>query len=91
MTAFRLWKSNSGEIARKRLKLVLVSDKLHCPSGLIETMCDDLVQVLSRYMELDISGMDIRLTRTESAATHEQVPALYASIPIRDTANKGIT
>lgn len=86
---FYFHKSNSGEIARSRLKLLLVSDKVHCSPGFLELIRDDLVGVLSRYMEVDSGQVDIRLTRVESAATKEMLPALCASIPIRKIADKG--
>ena len=83
-------KSNSGEIARGRLKLLLVSDKIPCSPGFLELIKDDMITVLSRYMEIDSGQVDIHLTRIESASTCELIPALYTSIPIRHICNKGI-
>ena len=37
---FRMPKSNSGEIARSRLKLLLVSDKAHVNPGLVSLIRD---------------------------------------------------
>lgn len=85
-----LRKSNSGEIARGRLKLLLVSDKIPCSPGFLELIKDDMITVLSRYMEVDSGQVDIRLTRIESASTCEMIPALYTSIPIRQICNKGL-
>ena len=71
-------KSNSGAIARSRLKLLLVADK-----ALLSRIRDDLVVVLSRYAEVDSGQMDLRLTRMEAAGTREGLPVLSATFPIR--------
>lgn len=84
---FCFHKSNSGEIARSRLKLVLVSDQSGCSPGLIEGIREELMRVLSRYMEFDSQKVDICLTQMECAGTGELVPALSARIPIRQFAN----
>lgn len=85
---FWFHKSNSGEIARGRLKLLLVSDQACVSPGLIDLIKDDMIGVLSRYAEVDPGGFDIRLTRMESAGTREPVPALSATFPIRQFTNK---
>lgn len=46
-------KNNSGEIARTRLKLLLVSDQSGVNPGIIGMIRDDLVRVLSRYAQID--------------------------------------
>ena len=71
-------KSNSGAIARSRLKLLLVADKAYLSPGLLSRIRDDLVVVLSRYAEVDL-----RLTRMEAAGTREGLPVLSATFPIR--------
>ena len=76
-------KSNSGEIARRRLKLLLLSDKTCINPGLLDSMKDDMIGVLSRYAQIDTTALDIQLTRMESAGTREQVPVLSATFPIR--------
>ena len=69
-------KSNSGAIARSRLKLLLVADKAYLSPGLLSRIRDDLVVVLSRYAEVDSGQMDLRLTRMEAAGTREGLPAV---------------
>ena len=76
-------KSNSGAIARSRLKLLLIADKAYVSPGLLNRIRDDLVVVLSRYAEVDSGQMDLRLTRMEAAGTREGLPFLSATFPIR--------
>lgn len=87
---FCFHKSNSGAIARSRLKLLLVADKGGLSPGFLERIRDDMVHVLSRYMEIDPGQVDIRMTRMETAGTSETLPALFASIPLRQISDKGI-
>ena len=43
--------------------------------------------MISKYMEIDASGLDIQITQTESEGGNGSVPALYANIPIKDMKN----
>lgn len=84
-------KRQSGNIARNRLKLLLVSDKINCTPEMLDRMKDDMVSVISKYMEIDEDRIDIRIVKTgDSVVNHRLEPALYANIPIRDLTNKGI-
>lgn len=82
-------KKNSGEIARNRLKLLLVSDRAGCSPELLEMIKNDLIHSLSRYMEVDQNELTVCIIRTPSEEYKGKVPALYASIPIQDLQNKG--
>lgn len=77
-------KKNSGDIAKDRLKLLLVSDRANCSPEIMEKIKNDIIQVISKYMEIDAEGLDIQITQTESEGNNGIVPALYANIPIKD-------
>lgn len=77
-------KKNSGDVARDRLKLLLVSDRANCSPELMEQIKNEIIQVLSKYMEIDTEGLDVQVTQTESDVENGSVPALIANIPIRD-------
>lgn len=77
-------KKNSGDIARDRLKLLLVSDRANCSPEIMEKIKNDIILVISKYMEIDAEGLDIQITQTESDGNNGSVPALYANIPIKD-------
>ena len=77
-------KKNSGDIAKDRLKLLLVSDRANCSPEVMEKIKNDIIQVISKYMEIDPEGLDIQITQTESDTNNGSVPALYANIPIKD-------
>lgn len=77
-------KKNSGDVAKDRLKFVLVSDRANCSPEIMEKIKNDIINVISKYMEIDPEGLDIQLTQTESEGDNGKVPALYANIPIRE-------
>ncbi len=75
-------RSNSGEIACSRLKLLLVSDKSGISPGIIGLIRDDLVSVLSRYAQVDAASLELRLTRQDGEGG--QPFLLTAAFPVRE-------
>ena len=81
-------KKSSGDYAKDRLKLLLVSDRANCSPDIMEQIKNDIIQVISKYIEIDSAGLDIQITQTESEGGNGTVPAIYANIPIKDMKNK---
>lgn len=77
-------KKSSGTVAKDRLKLVLVSDRTNCSPDIMEQLKNDLINVISKYVEIDTDELDIKITQTEMEGTTEPVPAIFANIPIRN-------
>ena len=44
----------------------------------MELIKNDIIKVISKYMEIDAEGLDIQITQTESDTGNGTVPALYA-------------
>jgi len=72
---------SSKNVAKERLKLVLVHDRSNCSPEFLESVKGDLLKAISRYMDIDERGLDIKITRTDDTADGR--PALVANIPIR--------
>ena len=77
-------KKSSGDVAKDRLKLLLISDRANCSPEVMELIKNDIIKVISKYMEIDCNGLDIQITQTESDGENGRVPALCANIPIKD-------
>lgn len=75
--------SSSKEVAKDRLKLVLVHDRVNCSSQVLEMLKTDIIKVISNYMEIDEEELDIQITQTQSDVNNGTVPVLYANIPIK--------
>lgn len=78
----------SGSVAKDRLKLVLVSDRAGCSPEIMEQMKNDIIAVISKYIEIDMTGLDIQIKQTQSDADNGSVPAIFANIPIKDMRTK---
>jgi len=77
-------KQNSRNIARDRLKLVLIHDRANCSTEFLEMLKNDILKVLSNYMDVEESELDIQISQTMSERNNEAVPVLYANIPIKN-------
>ncbi|MBV9264523.1 MAG: cell division topological specificity factor MinE [Candidatus Eremiobacteraeota bacterium] len=66
----------SSATAKERLRLVLMTDHLELSPEMIETMKRDLVDVISRHVEVDRARIDVTFERQESTL------AMLANIPI---------
>ena len=78
-------KENSKEDAKNRLKLVLIQDRAMLPSGVLENMKDDILKVLSKYVEIEKSKLNIEI------CPYDEDPrkiALVANIPILKASNR---
>ena len=69
---------SSREVAKQRLQLVLIHDRANVSPGLLETLKDEIVAVISQHLEIDRANVQVTLTqsRTESK--------LVADIPLLD-------
>jgi len=67
----------SARQAKERLQLVLIHDRVDLSAGKMEALKDDLIQVISRYIEIDPDAVTIDMTQDG----REQ--RLIADIPLR--------
>ena len=77
-------KPSSNVVAKDRLKLVLMSDRAGCSPEVMEKIKNDIIEVISKYIEIDQDGLDIKITQNPDAETGNDGPALFANIPIKD-------
>lgn len=75
-------KNKSKDVAKERLKLVLMQDKGRMSNDLLTRMKDDILMALEKYVEIGSSNIDVELTKMENEYG-ELVNALVANIPIR--------
>lgn len=69
--------SGSKNIAKERLRLVLVHDRTSISPQLLETLKTELIQVISKHMEIDETSLEINLDSSENTV------ALVANIPVK--------
>jgi len=79
----------SKDVAKERLKLVLIHDRANVSPQFLEMVKSEIIKVISNYMEIDESALEIQMTRTKSEEGDRFVPALVANIPIKNMKNCG--
>lgn len=75
-------KESSKDVAKDRLKLVLVHDRANCSPEFLERVKEDLLRAIKEYMDIDEELLDIKITKTIDDKTGR--PALVANIPIKN-------
>ena len=80
--------SKSKEAAKERLHLVLMQDRANVSADFLELMKQEIIDVIKKYIEVDDSAIDVRLTNKENADGTNGAPALYANIPIINIKNE---
>lgn len=71
----------SSAVAKQRLKVVLVSDQMRMSPGLMAAIRDDIVDVLSRRLDVDRDGIEVTISPGRN-----NTDELTARIPIRRAA-----
>lgn len=78
--------ASSKSIAKERLRLVLVHDRAAISPHMLNSLKEDLIKVISNYMDIDESGLEVNLNQDEREV------ALIANIPVlrmkRDYTNR---
>jgi len=67
---------SSKNVAKERLRLVLVHDRADMSPQLIEDLKEDLIKVISNYMEIDENALEVNLDSSNNTV------ALVANIPV---------
>jgi cell division topological specificity factor len=78
---FSIRSGNSGEIARRRLQSVLITDETGVSLGLIDMIREDIAAVLSRYADFDPGSIEVRMLNTDHSG--DRRPSLAAVIPVK--------
>ena len=68
----------SAKKAKERLQLVLIHDRAGLSPAKLDTLKDELIQVISRHIAIDVEGVDIVLTNERPQQR------LVADIPLID-------
>ncbi|BEU88582.1 cell division topological specificity factor MinE [Selenomonas sp. TAMA-11512] len=67
---------SSSQIASDRLRVVLMHDRANMSPEVMENLKNDIIEVISKYMEFDQQEMEIGLENDQDSV------ALVANIPV---------
>ncbi|MCL5058691.1 MAG: cell division topological specificity factor MinE [Actinobacteria bacterium] len=68
----------SKNVAKERLRLVLVHDRSSVSPQILQDLKADLIKVISSYMEIDEEALEVNFENSENQV------ALIANIPIKN-------
>ena len=69
--------ADSKDVAKDRLRLVLVHDRSMLPPETLDALRNDLIEVVSRYFEVDNATLSMDVQRTRESW------ALMVNLPLR--------
>ena len=78
-------KNKSSAVAKDRLQLVLIHDRMNCSTELLEMMRADILAVISKYVDIDTEELNIEISNVEieEGGKGKRAPVLSANIPIK--------
>lgn len=79
-------KPTPKDVAKDRLKLILIHDRGNLSNETLDLIKSEILEVLSRYIEIDVSDVDIAVTTSESMEGNS--PSLVANIPIKNVRSR---
>lgn len=74
-------KPSSKDVAKDRLKLILIHDRGDLSPQLLDMIKSEILEVINKYVEIDSADIEMELTRTSESEGN--YPALIANIPIK--------
>ncbi|GAB6169303.1 cell division topological specificity factor MinE [Clostridium carnis] len=75
-------KPTPKEVAKDRLKLILIHDRGDLPQETLEKIRTEILGVLSKYIEIEADDVEIAVSKAETIEGNS--PALVANIPIKN-------
>ncbi len=75
---------SSAQQAKERMKLVLIHDRTDLTPGALDQLKDELIEVISRHIEIDPAAVDIQVSQDG----REQ--RLIADIPLRSVRRRQV-
>jgi cell division topological specificity factor len=68
--------TSSKNVAKERLRLVLVHDRINVSPQVVEALKEDLIAVINKYMEIDQQALEVSFSSSDNSV------ALMANIPV---------
>lgn len=89
LKAFNKYNNTSKDVAKERLKLILIHDRSNIPPQFLNMIKVDLIKVISDYAEIDEEGIEITINTGEYGRKSDNLSSLVANIPIKKVKSMG--
>ena len=80
----------SKSVAKERLKLVLVHDRVDCSPQLLDLIKTDILKVIANYAEIEEDGLEIKMSKSRGEDEDMPVSPLVANIPLKNIRDRKI-
>lgn len=80
----------SKSVAKERLKLVLVHDRVDCSPQLLDMIKTEILKVIANYAEIEEEGLEIKMSKSRGDQDNMPVSALVANIPLKNIKDRSI-
>ena len=77
-----LGKDKSANTAKERLKLVLINDRTNLSPGVLESLRDEIIDVISRHIDIDPTAVRLEM------AQEGREQRLIADIPLKSAGRR---
>ncbi|MCK5780334.1 MAG: cell division topological specificity factor MinE [Psychrilyobacter sp.] len=78
-------KKKSKEVAKDRLKMVLIHDRRLISATTLNEMKDDLIKVISKYLKIDRQEINIQF---DVETENRNKGALIVNVPVKEVIRK---
>ena len=75
-------RKSSCQVAKDRLKILLITDRVNCSPEMVELIKKDITKVISKYVKIDAENMAVQITAKKGTQRGQRSPVLYANVPI---------
>lgn len=76
-------KPTPKEVAKDRLKLILIHDRGEIAPDIIEKIREEILEVISKYIDIQVEDVEISVNRSDDEEGSNN-SALIANIPIKN-------
>lgn len=76
-------KPTPKEVAKDRLKLILIHDRGEIPQETIKKIKEEILDVISKYIDIQLDDVEISVSKNDDESENAS-SALVANIPIKN-------
>ncbi len=88
MLKFLYSKPLPKDIAKDRLKLIMINDRDGITPYILDVIKNEMLTILVKYIDVDTNGVSVDLIRNKEFDSRMGYSSLVASIPLRRNSKK---
>lgn len=88
MLKFLYSKPLPKDIAKDRLKLIMINDRDGITPYVLDVIKNEMLTILVKYIDVDTNGVSVDLIRNKEFDSRGGYSSLVASIPLRRSSQK---